>query len=251
MGLNRRIKNGSILIAVLVIMLVICQGARCRETNNNETKAVLGKYNNLEVYQEKIIVEESVLQAELKHILIKYATFKETKSEKIKNGDIVTVEFVKTGEGESENREIYVGQNEVSKEIDEGLLGMKINEKKNVTMYDENYEMKVIKIQNVIFPKLENSFVKKEFGVSSTKKYMEKLKRNIYNTKYNMEVERVKGELMNIVINNSSITCSEKEMEEQFKELKQSYEKYAELYGMSYIETLEKFGTNDKKMKKQ
>lgn len=150
MGLNRRIKNGSILIAVLVIMLVICQGAWCRETNNNE-----------------------------------------------------------------------------------------------------NYEMKVIKIQNVIFPKLENSFVKKEFGVSSTKKYMEKLKRNIYNTKYNMEVERVKGELMNIVINNSSITCSEKEMEEQFKELKQSYEKYAELYGMSYIETLEKFGTNDKKMKKQ
>ena len=185
----------------------------------------LGAYINLEVHQDDIAVNEEELQYELEHRLIKYAEYKTIQDGKIEKGDVVTIELKGENYDSPNSYETRVGDYEIDLEIDKALIGMCKNGEKEIIIDDISYHMKVVKIQRIIYPELDDEFAKSKLGCESFSDYKKQVKEDIFKIKNELEINNVKEELMDKVVNNSDIYgCTEELINKKFYELKHSYE---------------------------
>lgn len=226
----------------------------------------LGQYIGLEQEQQDIIVTKQEYQEELEYRLMKYAEVKLVKDREIEEGDLVTIslENVKDknsrGEENKTSYEMRVGDNEINYCLDENLIGMNLNESKilnikdtesdNETLSVGNYKIEVNKIEEFCLPKLNDEFVKNQFNANNVTEYKEVLNKEIYLIKLEMEINKIKENLLDKVIANSKITgYSTNNFNEQYLELTDSYKAYAELNNLNYNDVLKIFDTNDEKLK--
>lgn len=218
--------------------------------NNIECPSIeLGVYINLPIEQREILVSETEVQSELEHRLMKYAKYEKVKKRGIENGDIVTIIFNNMIDNSEVENDIRIGDKEISAEFDKVILGMTRNETKEVKIESINYKVKIKEIEQVIFPKLSNQFVKEYLGYDSLVKYKKQLEREIFQIKKELEKEEAKSKLISLVVENSQIhdDLNEK-IEKQFQELKKSYETYARVNKLSYEDVLRQYDTSEKKM---
>lgn len=262
-------KNIIVLLFILIILIsgLIFFFSNKRDNYQKECKYVdLGRYIGLEIEQKEINVTEEEYQEELEYRLMKFADVKLVKDRGIKDGDLVTIRFKQENKNSLEKAEntIYemrVGDNEIDQRLDESLIGMSVNELKRLTISNNEgdntalkagkYSMIVDKIEEFQLPNLTDEFVQKNFNIHSIENYKNVLYEEIYQIKLKMEINNVKDNLLNMVIDNSKITgYSTKSYNEQFLELTDAYKAYAKINNLSYNDVLNLYDMSEEKMKK-
>ena len=138
----------------------------------------LGEYKGLKVKKDKVKVTKEEIEHELSHILDHYAELT-VKEGEVENGDTVIIDFKgfkddKEFEGGSaENYTLEIGSHSFIPGFEEGIIGMKREESKDLKLtFPEDYMVEDLKGQKVVFnvtlhdiktrvvPKLDEEFFK-------------------------------------------------------------------------------------------
>ena len=127
-----------------------------------EPKVKLGEYKNLGVKKKEAKVSKDEIEHELSHLLERYAEIAE-KDGKVENGNIAIIDFkgLKDGVafdgGTAENYELEIGSNTFIPGFEEGIIGMKKGEEKDLNLtFPKDYASEELRGQKVVFKVKEN-----------------------------------------------------------------------------------------------
>ncbi len=122
-----------------------------------EPKVKLGEYKNLGVKKKEAKVSKDEIEHELSHLLERYAEIAE-KDGKVENGNIAIIDFkgLKDGVafdgGTAENYELEIGSNTFIPGFEEGIIGMKKGEEKDLNLtFPKDYASEELRGQKVVF----------------------------------------------------------------------------------------------------
>ena len=122
-----------------------------------EPKVKLGEYKNLGVKKKEAKVSKDEIEHELSHLLERYAEIAEKDGE-VENGNIAIIDFkgLKDGVafdgGTAENYELEIGSNTFIPGFEEGIIGMKKGEEKDLNLtFPKDYASEELRGQKVIF----------------------------------------------------------------------------------------------------
>lgn len=117
----------------------------------------LGEYKGLKVKKEKVKVTKEEIDHEVGHILDRFAELV-SKDGKVENGDTVVIDFkgFKDNEafegGTAENYSLEIGSHSFIPGFEEGVIGMKKEESKDIDLtFPEDYMAKDLAGQKVVF----------------------------------------------------------------------------------------------------
>ena len=122
-----------------------------------EPKVKLGEYKNLGVKKKEAKVSKDEIEHELSHLLERYAEIAEKDGE-VENGNIAIIDFkglkdgVAFNGGTAENYELEIGSNTFIPGFEEGIIGMKKGEEKDLTLtFPKDYASEELRGQKVVF----------------------------------------------------------------------------------------------------
>lgn len=122
-----------------------------------EPKVKLGEYKNLGVKKKEAKVSKDEIEHELSHLLERYAEIAEKDGE-VENGNIAIIDFkgLKDGVafdgGTAENYELEIGSNTFIPGFEEGIIGMKKGEEKDLNLtFPKDYASEELRGQKVVF----------------------------------------------------------------------------------------------------
>ena len=122
---------------------------------NPEVK--LGKYKELKVKKDKVKVSKEEIEHEVGHILDRYAELV-SKDGAVEEGDTAIIDFkgFKDGEafegGSAENYSLVIGSHSFIPGFEEGVIGMKKEENKDITLtFPEDYMAEDLRGKEVVF----------------------------------------------------------------------------------------------------
>lgn len=122
-----------------------------------KSEVKLGDYKNLNVKKDEVKVTKEEVEHEIGHLLEHYAEIEE-KDGKIEFGDIAIIDYegFKNGVafqgGKGENYSLEIGSNTFIPGFEEGLIGLKKGEEKDLELtFPDNYMSEDLKGQKVIF----------------------------------------------------------------------------------------------------
>ena len=164
-----------------------------------EPKVELGKYTNLGVKHDKIIVTKDEIEHRIHHLLEDYAEIV-AKDGKVENGDTAIIDFkgLKDGVafdgGTAENYSLVIGSNTFIPGFEEAVIGMKKGEEKDIELtFPKDYMSDELKGQKVVF-KVKVNEIKTRIVPKLDKDFFEDLGMENVNTKEELEKE-IKGEI--------------------------------------------------------
>lgn len=154
----------------------------------------LGKYKELKVKKDKVKVSKEEIEHEVGHILDRYAELV-SKDGAVEEGDTAIIDFkgFKDGEafegGSAENYSLVIGSHSFIPGFEEGVIGMKKEENKDITLtFPEDYMAEDLRGKEVVFnvtvhdikkrviPELDEEFFKDlDMEGVSNKEELEKL----------------------------------------------------------------------------
>lgn len=145
-----------------------------------EPKVKLGEYKNLGVKKKEAKVSKDEIEHELSHLLERYAEIAE-KDGKVENGNIAIIDFkgLKDGVafdgGTAENYELEIGSNTFIPGFEEGIIGMKKGEEKDLNLtFPKDYASEELRGQKVVF-KVKVNEVKERIVPELNKEFFEDL----------------------------------------------------------------------------
>jgi trigger factor len=167
----------------------------------------LGKYTNLKINKDKAEITDHDIDHEIEHLREQFTELKLIEeNDSIKNGHVVQLDFEGLIDnkpfdgGKAENYSLTIGSNTFIPGFEDALIGMKINEKKDIKLkFPENYHAADLKNKDVIFkvkindikekilPEINDDFFK-DLGIEGIDT-LDKLKVEI---KANLEVQKDK-----------------------------------------------------------
>ena len=138
----------------------------------------LGEYKNLKIKKEKVEITEEDIEHELQHLREQFAEIKEKENGVVEENDTAIIDFVGEVDGEvlknacGENYSLEIGSHTFIPGFEEGLVGMKVKEKKDLHLkFPEKYDpaiagkdvvfhVTVNEIKTRILPELDEDFFK-------------------------------------------------------------------------------------------
>ncbi len=211
------------------------------------------KYKGLKVEAEKIEVTDEEVDHELGHILERYTELV-IKDGKIENKDIAVIDFegfkdgVAFDGGKGENYSLEIGSNSFIPGFEEGLIGLKAGEEKDLELtFPKDYGVKELAGAKVVFKVKVNEVKQKqqrEFdedffedlgmdGVDSEEKLRETIKKDII-TQKEMEAEnRYVDTLLEEVAKNVEVDIPEEMVAEEQERLLKRFEDQMRMQGLS------------------
>ena len=145
-----------------------------------EPKVKLGEYKNLGVKKKEAKVSKDEIEHELSHLLERYAEIAEKDGE-VENGNIAIIDFkgLKDGVafdgGTAENYELEIGSNTFIPGFEEGIIGMKKGEEKDLNLtFPKDYASEELRGQKVVF-KVKVNEVKERIVPELNKEFFEDL----------------------------------------------------------------------------
>ncbi len=211
------------------------------------------KYKGLKVKQEKVKVTKEEIEHEMGHILER---FTETRSVDgpVKNGHIAVIDFegFKDGKafdgGKGENYELEIGSNTFIPGFEEQVVGMKINEEKDINVtFPEDYHAEDLKGAKVVFKvkvndikeKVERKFDKDLFddlgidGVDTKAKLEKHIEQDIIARKEVDLENKYVEDLLEAVSKNVEVDIPEEMVDEEVDRLLARYEEQLKMQGIS------------------
>ena len=145
-----------------------------------EPKVKLGEYKNLGVKKKEAKVSKDEIEHELSHLLERYAEIAEKDGE-VENGNIAIIDFkgLKDGVafdgGTAENYELEIGSNTFIPGFEEGIIGMKKGEEKDLNLtFPKDYASEELRGQKVVF-KVKVNEIKERIVPELNKEFFEDL----------------------------------------------------------------------------
>ncbi len=212
------------------------------------------KYKGLKVKPTKVQVTKEEIEHEIGHILERYTETRSKENGIVENKNIAVIDFegFKDGKpfegGKSENYELEIGSNTFIPGFEEQLIGMKLNEEKDINVkFPDDYHAENLKGAPVVFKvkvndikeKVERSFDKELFedlaieGVDSKETLEKHVKEDIV-TRKEMDAENQYVEtLLEEVSKNVEVDIPEEMVEEEIDRLIHRYEEQLKMQGIS------------------
>ena len=140
---------------------------------------------------------------------------------------------------------LEIGSNQFIPGFEEGLIGMKVGEKKDLDLsFPEDYHFDELKGQKVTFhveileikkkelPELTDE-IAKEFGYESVDDFTQKTKANLHNQKNKQSIEKLNNEILEKLVEENSFDVPNALLDQQEKMLAQDLEKSLEQQGFN------------------
>lgn len=134
-----------------------------------EPSVTLGEYKNLGVKKETVKVSKEEVQQKINELLKSYTELVIKEEGPVENGDVAVIDFegfkdgVAFEGGKGENYSLEIGSHSFIPGFEEGIVGMKKGEEKDLTLtFPEEYQEKSLAGQDVVFKVKVNEIKTKE-----------------------------------------------------------------------------------------
>ncbi len=134
-----------------------------------EPSVTLGEYKNLGVKKETVKVSKEEVQQKIDELLKSYTELVIKEEGAVENGDVAVIDFegfkdgVAFEGGKGENYSLEIGSHSFIPGFEEGIIGMKKGEEKDLTLtFPEEYQEKSLAGQEVVFKVKVNEIKTKE-----------------------------------------------------------------------------------------
>ena len=222
-------------------------------TITTKPEVKIKKYKGLKVEKEKVKVTKKEVQEEIDKLLERYSELV-VKEGKIENGDIAIIDYegFKDGEafagGKAENYSLTIGSNTFIPGFEEGLIGLKAGDKKDLNLeFPKDYNAEDLAGKKVVFKVVVNEVkekVKRKLdkelfedlnidGVDSKEKLEEKIETSL---KANKELEAENNyveRLLEEVGKNVEVDIPDEVVKEELEHLKENMEQNMKRQGLS------------------
>lgn len=228
-------------------------------------------YKGFNLKQEQVSVSEQEINHAINEQLSSYITYKEV-DKSLENGDRAIIDFlgkldgVPFEGGKAENYELVIGSNTFVPGFESQLVGMKLNETRNINIkFPDNYvehlagkdvvfEVTLHKIKEAVYPSLTDELIK-SFNinnVSNVTEYRKHLENKLLANKKDASKNKVLTELFKLLKENNPTNLPSEviknivdNQENQLKQTADSYKLPIEVFlKYSGIESIEQFRIN-------
>ncbi len=213
----------------------------------------LGKYKELKVKKDKVTVTKEEIDHEISHILDRYAELV-TKDGKVEEGDTAIIDFkgFKDNEefegGSAENYSLEIGSHTFIPGFEEGVIGMKREESKDINLtFPKNYMAKDLAGKEVVFnvtvhdikkrvvPSLTEDFFKDlDMEGVSNKEDLEKVIREELEAQKESDIEKkFTDDLIKTAIKNMTVEIDKEIIDDETNRMFKNFTKRLEMQGVS------------------
>lgn len=239
---------------------------RLVSVENLEDYITLGEYKGLELSNQVGLVTDDDVDAQIAENLAGAA--KEV-SDSIREGDIATINYVGTRNGETfdggiaNNYDLTVGEGHMIEGFENGLIGMKKGETKELNLtFPQDYGEADLAGQEVVFMvtvqkvrrggELSDEWVKENTDCSSVDEYRESVKAQLEEEAQNNALELMKNDAWQMVSNSSEVLeYPETDLKNAVDEYKKQLERYAQQADMEFDEFLASQEISQKEFEEQ
>ena len=228
-------------------------------TVTTKPEVTLGKYKDLGVKKEEVKVTKAEVDAELNKTVKDYAELVPKKDGKVENGDVTVIDFVGylNGEefegGSATDHKLEVGSHSFVPGFEEGMVGMKLNETKDIKLtfpkdYVENlagkevtFKVTVKEISTKKLPKLDEDFFK-DLGLDDIKteaEFRKKLEKDLTTNKENEEKNKYIDACLAKACEGIKVELTDGMIEDQIDYLVQMQEQDMKRYNIGLEQFLE------------
>ena len=218
-----------------------------------EPEVKLGEYKNLKVKKDKVKVTKEEIEHEVGHILDRYAELV-SKDGKAENGDTVIIDFkgFKDNEefegGSAENYSLELGSHTFIPGFEEGVVGMKKEESKDIPLTfpkdymskdlagkDVVFNVKVHDIKKRVVPELDEEFFKDldMEGVSNKEELDKVIEEELKAQKEEMVENKYTEDLLAAASKNMKVEIDEEIIDDETKYMYKDFVKKLEMQGVS------------------
>lgn len=213
----------------------------------------LGKYKELKVKKDKVKVSKEEIEHEVGHILDRYAELV-SKDGAVEEGDTAIIDFkgFKDGEvfegGSAENYSLVIGSHSFIPGFEEGVIGMKKEENKDITLtFPEDYMAEDLREKEVVFnvtvhdikkrviPELDEEFFKDlDMEGVSNKEELEKLVEEELITQKEADADnKFIEDLLEAATKNMTIDLDKEIVDAEVERMHKQFVKRLEMQGIS------------------
>ena len=213
----------------------------------------LGKYKELKVKKDKVKVSKEEIEHEVGHILDRYAELV-SKDGAVEEGDTAIIDFkgFKDGEafegGSAENYSLVIGSHSFIPGFEEGVIGMKEEENKDITLtFPEDYMAEDLRGKEVVFnvtvhdikkrviPELDEEFFKDlDMEGVSNKEELEKLVEEELITQKEADADnKFIEDLLEAATKNMTIDLDKEIVDAEVERMHKQFVKRLEMQGIS------------------
>ncbi len=213
----------------------------------------LGKYKELKVKKDKVKVTKEEIDHEVSHILDRYAELV-TKEGDVQEGDTAIIDFkgFKDNEpfegGSAENYSLEIGSHSFIPGFEEGIIGMKKGESKDIELtFPENYMAKDLAGQKVVFnvtlhdikkrviPDLTEDFFKDldMEGVTNKEELNKTIEEELIAQKESDVENKFTDDLIKAAIKNMTVEIDKEIIDDEANHMYKNFTKRLEMQGVS------------------
>lgn len=269
------------LAGMLSTSLVACKGGKLGDATTEATTSAeknistqyvtLGEYKGLNIEKKVYTITDEDVQDEIDSALDENAEYKEITERAAKKGDIITVSYEGSVDGKAledakeEEYDFEIGIEEFGKKFDDGLIGMKVGDKKTITVsFDKDYEdsswagktidfkVKASAINEKILPEYNDKFVSEYYDCSTTEEYEGYVRENLEKEYESDSEDEAGSDALEQVVSNAAISGYPQDLYDScYQEVKEGYESYAEYFNADASEIYNMFGMTEDDLKQE
>ena len=219
----------------------------------------LGEYKDLTYESSAVDISDEDLQDAIDDQLSEHAEALEITEGEVAEDDLINVDYVGTIDGKEVQKvpdiSILVGAAELGEDVDKALIGASIgteivvetvvpedSEDEDLAGKDITYTVKINHKEDEKIHEYNLDFVKSVSEFTSLEDYEADLKAQLTEDRLAENVEEAKESLMSTVMDNSEArSYPEGFVDEELTRIKEEYQSYADMYGMTMDEFRETF----------
>lgn len=228
-------------------------------------EVTLGEYKNLKIKKEKVKVTDEEIDNQIEHMRGHMADIVVKDNGEIVNGDTAVINFEGKVDGKvvdgatGENYPLEIGSHSFIPGFEEGLVGLKKGDVKELNLkFPENYvedlkgkdvvfTVTVNEIKTKVLPEINEDFFK-DLGYEDVKTLDElknKVKEELTHEKEHQEEEKFMDQVLETAVKNMKIELNEEIVDEEIHRMINQYAEQLKMYGMDINEYFKMTGMNE------
>ena len=233
-------------------------------------EVTLGEYKNLKVKKEKAVVTDEEVDHEIENMRTNMADVVVKENGVVADGDIAIISFdgfvdgKKLEGGKGENYPLEIGSHSFIPGFEEGVVGMKNGEEKELKLkFPENYvedlkgkdvtfKVTVNEIKTKVLPEMDKDFFEDlGYDVNSVEELKTKVKEELIHEKEHQLEDAFLDRVLEKASENTKIEINPEIVDEEIQRMINEYSNQLKMQGMEFSEFLKMTGTNVDNIKEQ
>ncbi len=237
----------------------------------SKPKVTLGDYKNLKVKKDKVEVTEEEINHEIEHLRSHMADIVVKEKGVIAEGDTAVIDFdgyvdgKALDGGKAENYPLEIGSNSFIPGFEEGLIGLKAGEEKELKLkFPENYvadlkgkdvlfKVKVNEVKTKVYPEMDQAFFD-DLGYENVKSESDlrnKIKDEIKQDKMHQVDDKFLDACLEAAAKNMEVDINEEIVHEEVHRMIEQYASQLRMQGMNIDDYYKLTNTTEEDLHKQ